>query len=441
MNNWDYILFLAAQALSELGDHLWLIGLRNYFFENSPWTPAAGLAIVFLLQAIPVFLFGPWLTSRIEGRWRHVAIFSDTFRLLATLTFAVLVLSRQSHTSDMQVIVALLLVQLGLEAGSLIFQNCRNCLIPTLYPHKNQLDQAHLWANVASLSAAGIVPLLFFVAFPTGGQMTLNWLVTAALVDALSFGLSAVSLYVLGFSKRMKNAEQEQYHQRQFRKKSRLSSWYGVCKQYPAATRILLYSFVYNIVLMGPFEIGHVTFLRTDLKLPPSVLAVNLLLFLLGIFAGSIAANKIWKNDKANHFQRFTKSIVWDGLTFLPICAFSFLRESMPQALFLTILSVLFFLHYAMVPFVRVSRLAGIQSVTNEKDWSSILSLHAVAVEGAGAISVIVVALLWHDTAGVWLLASGGLAAAVTGIIGTTALHFKAPAGAVADIQNDTQSQ
>lgn len=423
MNNWEYLLFLAAQALSELGDHLWLLGLRNYFFENSPWTPAAGLAIVFVLQAIPVFLFGPWLTSRIGGNWRKVAISSDIFRLLATLAFALFIIVGQQTTHNQEVIFALLGVQLALEAGSLIFQNCRNCLIPHLYPKQNQLDQAHLWANVASLSAAGIVPLLFFVALPSGDQISLSWLVTAALVDSLSFGLSAASLFILKYSKRVRAIERKNSDTLDETHTSRVSSWIQVYKKYPAAARILAFSFFYNLLLMGPFEIGHVTFLRNDLGLPPSVLAVNLLLFLLGIFAGTFAANRVWKRNGTNHFERFTKAIVWDGLTFLPICFFSFLRNYIPNSVFLIGISVLFLFHYAMVPFVRVSRLAGIQSSTEQKDWSSILSLHAVAVEGASAVSVILVALLFHDVSGVWLLAIGGVAAAVTGFVGTARLR------------------
>lgn len=422
MNNWEYILFLAAQALSELGDNLWLIGLRNYFFENSPWTPAAGLALVFVLQAIPVFLFGPWLTSRIDGRWRRVALSSDIFRLLVTLLFVVYVSNRAPAAHDIEVIFALLAVQLALEAGSLIFQNCRNCLVPSLYPHKKRIDQAHLWANVASLSAAGIVPLLFFIAIPSGDKISLEWLISAAIVDAVSFGLSALSLFALKYSPRVEAIEKTTRHQSSELTEGRLSSWIGVCKRYPAATRILSYSFFYNLVLMGPFEIGHVTFLRNDLQLPPSVLAVNLLLFLLGIFAGTFAANRAWKNNSANHFQRFSKAIVWDGLTFLPICAFSYFKDHLPQSIFLIGISLLFLFHYAMVPFVRVSRLAGIQSVTNQKDWSAILSLHAVAVEGAAALSVIAVALLWHDVSGVLLLAAGGIAATVTGLFGTARL-------------------
>jgi hypothetical protein len=426
MSNWEYIVFLAAQALSELGDHLWLIGLRNYFFENSPWTPAAGLAVVFLLQAIPVFIFGPWLTSKIDSRWRRIALSSDVFRLLATLTFVLYISNTNRGDNNENVVFVLLAVQLALEAGSLIFQNCRNCLIPTLYPQKNRIDQAHLWANVASLSAAGVVPLLFFIAIPSGEKISLDWLVRAAMVDTVSFALSAASLFVLKFSKRVRKIEQTAHLQSSGLKHGRLSSWVEVCKRYPAAARILLYSFFYNLLLMGPFEIGHVTFLRRDLQLPPSVLAVNLLLFLLGIFAGTFAANRAWKNSNTKHFQRFAHAIVWDGLTFLPICLFYFLKDQLPQSLFLAGISALFLFHYSMVPFVRVSRLAGIQSETDPKDWSAILSLHAVAVEGAGALSVIAVALLWHDVPGVLLLALGGIAAAMTGLLGTAAVWKKA---------------
>ncbi|MFZ9521363.1 MAG: hypothetical protein ACO3A4_12895, partial [Silvanigrellaceae bacterium] len=78
----DYSIFIVSQAFSEIGDHLWALGLRNFLFENSPWTPAAGLAAVFIIQAIPVFLFGPWISQKIKQRWRTVAITADAGRLL-----------------------------------------------------------------------------------------------------------------------------------------------------------------------------------------------------------------------------------------------------------------------------------------------------------------------------------------------------------------------
>jgi hypothetical protein len=293
------------------------------------------------------------------------------------------------------------------------------------------------------LSAAGVVPLLFFIALPSGGKVSLDWLVSAAIVDAVSFGLSAASLFTLKYSKRVKAIEQSSQQQSVDHENGKLSSWVAVYKRYPAAARILLYSFFYNLVLMGPFEIGHVTFLRSDLQLPPSVLAVNLLLFLLGIFAGTFAANRSWKNGSSNHFQRFANAIVWDGLTFLPICIFSLLKDQIPRPLFLSGISILFLFHYAMVPFVRVSRLAGIQATTNQKDWNAILSLHAVAVEGAGALSVIAVALLWHDVSGVSLLAAGGIAATVTGLLGTVGVWNKkneqVPLCTGNDARNDSQ--
>lgn len=438
MNHWEYPVFLAAQALSELGDHLWTIGLRNYFFENSPWTPAAGLALVFILQAIPVFLFGPWLTSRFERRWRTVALGADLFRLATTLLFAAFVFLRGLASEDPTIIYALLATQFAIEVGALIFQNCRNCLVPMLYPQSHRIAQAHLWANVASLTAAGIVPALFFFAVPSGERISIQWLVTAALVDAVSFALSAASLYCLKFSKRVKTIEAGSGSKSAPVAKERLASWRTISSRYPDVARILKFSFIYNLLLMGPFEIGHVTFLRADLNLPPAALAINLLLFLGGIFAGTLAAHRLWKKQDSNHFLRFTQSIIWDGLTFFPICFFFIVRPYLPEAVFLTGTSLLFMLHYAMVPFVRVSRLAGIQSASQPEDWSSILSLHAVAVEGAGAISVILVALAFHDTQGVFLLAFAGIAATLTGLYGTFHLRNKALTRIAEPFKNST---
>lgn len=418
MTSSDYWLFLLSQALSELGDHLWSLGLRNYLFENSPWTPAAGLAAVFVLQAIPVFMFGPWLTARIGRRWRTTAIAADLLRMTVTAAFTGYLFLRGGDLSQMALIFLLLATQLFLEAGSLIFQNCRNCLIPALYPNPSDISRAHLWANVASLSAAGIVPLLFVLAMPSQSKIQIEWLVFAGLIDTFSFAISAAALFALKRSKRLSEFEgiHEPISSTSFM--NYFTEGYKTVKKYPGVGKILVFSFVYNICLMGPFEIGHVTFFRKDLALPPSSLAINLLLFLAGIFIGTVVANRVWKNPQASHVRRFSKSIFCDGITFFPICIFAAFKDSIPEFVFLPGLAALFLFHYALVPFVKVSRLAGIQTLADKGDWSSILGFHAVAVEGASALSVIAVALLFPDLTGTTLLAMGGIGAAVCGVFG-----------------------
>ena len=414
----DYVLFLLSQALSELGDHLWSLGLRNYLFENSPWTPAAGIAAVFVLQAIPVFLFGPWLTSRIGRQWRKMALAADLLRMAVTLTFALILLFTRTALSDGQLIFMLLAAQLILEAGSLVFQNCRNCLVPVLYPNPNDIPKAHLWANVASLSAAGVVPLIFVLAMPSQEKIKIEWLAWAAIIDAVSFAISGAALMALKRSRRLEEFEKAAQSEEKSSFIEHFTNGFKTVKKYPGAARLLLFSFFYNICLMGPFEIGHITFLRSDLALPPAALAINLVIFLAGIFAGTFAANILWKGKHANHLNRFSKAIFWDGLTFFPICLFALLKDSIPHDSFLIGLAALFFFHYAMVPFVKVSRLAGIQTLADKKDWSTLLGFHAVAVEGASAVSVIVVALAIPNVSGTWLLALGGAGATLCGAFG-----------------------
>jgi hypothetical protein len=423
MKSFDYALFLVSQAFSELGDHLWSLGLRNYLFDNSPWTPAAGLAAVFLLQAIPVFFFGPWLSARIGHRWRTMALVSDLARMFITLAFASFLFLKRDTLGANTLVFVLLLTQLLLEFGSLIFQNCRNCLVPILYPNPSDIPRAHLWANVASLSAAGIVPLVFLAVLPPQQKIQAEWLIWAALLDAVSFGISAAALFAMRRSQRLKEIERTESNAHvESGFFSQFFSGLRIARKYPAVFRLLLFSFFYNICLMGPFEIGHVTFLRRDLGLPPAALAVNLLLFLGGIFLGTFAANKLWKSGQALHFQRFSKSVFWDGITFFPICLFAFLKGKIPDPVFLGSLSFLFLFHYAMVPFVKVSRLAGIQTQADKSEWSALLGFHAVAVEGASAISVIFVALVLPDVSGTLLLALGGTGAALCGVLGLSVL-------------------
>jgi hypothetical protein len=432
----DYALFLVSQALSELGDHLWALGLRNFVFENSPWTPAAGLAAFFLIQAIPLFLFAPWLTQSIGQRWRSVALAADAGRMAVTLAFAVFLLFTGERLGNSHVVFSLLAFQFLLELGTLVFQNCRNCLVPVLFPDSGDISKAHLWANVASLSAAGIVPLIFILALPTGRQIQIEWLMWAAFIDAVTFALSGAALIALKGSKRLRECEAAV----QPAKGSGNSFWgyfrsgIETARKYPAVAGILIYSFFYNLLLMGPFEIGLVTFLRRDLALPPVSLALNLLLFLAGIIAGTFAANALWNQKKTHHMKRFAYSILWDGLTFFPICLFAAFKNSLSGPMFLTGLCLLFFAHYTIVPFVKVSRLAAIQTLSDKSDWSTLLGFHALAVEGAAAVSVIAVALLVPDMQGITLLAVGGLGATLCGILGIVRL-VRIPANVSADTE------
>lgn len=439
----DYSLFLISQAFSEIGDHLWALGLRNYLFENSPWTPAAGLAAIFIIQAIPVFLFGPWLTQSIRLRWRSIALMADVVRLMVTLGFATFVYVRGQNQSSRDLIYTLLGAQFVLELGTLVFQNCRNCLVPVLYPKEQDISRAHLWANVASLSAAGFVPLLFLLALPTGGKIQIDWLMWAAIIDAITFAISGVALIALKRSHKLNNLQSspEQSTQSTFSPLALLKQGLETARKYPTVMKILLFSFLYNFFLMGPVEIGLVTFFRRDLNLPPVSLAINLLLFLAGILAGTLLANAVWKTRNAAHLKRFSHSIFWDGVTFFPICLYALLRDKLPHSIFLIGLCVLFFAHYMVVPFVKVSRLAAIQTHTDKRDWSSLLGFHAIAVEGAAAISVVLVAFFLPDLSGSTLLAWGGLGATLCGLLGIFGLVQSSPSVEYSHVHTDSLAQ
>ncbi len=425
----DYAIFLFSQAFSELGDQLWALGLKNFLFENSPWTPAAGLAAIFIVQAIPVFLFGPWLSQSIGQRWRSVGLAADAGRMAVTLAFAAFLWWSGEKLGPFELIFPLLAVQFLLELGSLVFQNCRNCLIPVLFRDPQDISKAHLWANVASLTAAGIVPLVFMTALPTGQKIQIEWLMWAALIDAVTFAMSGFALISLKRSNRLR-----EHAALNDSAKSGISSFAGhfrkgfeTTKKYPAVSGILRFSFLYNLLLMGPVEIGLVTFLRRDLSLPPVSLALNLLLFLAGIIAGTVAAHALWKNERAHHMKRFTYSILWDGITFFPICLFALFQNSFSETFFFTGLCILFFMHYTIVPFVKVSRLAAIQTLSHRSDWSSLLGFHTIAVEGAAAISVVFVAFLVPEVRGITLLAAGGAGATLCGILGILKLVWNSP--------------
>jgi hypothetical protein len=345
-----------------------------------------------------------------------------------TLGFAILLLTQGNSLDSPTMVFTLLATQFLLELGSLVFQNCRNCLVPVLYPRPEDITRAHLWANVASLSAAGLVPLFFFAAMPAGGRIDIEWLMFAAFIDAITFSISGAALFALKRSKALRELESNTLNipKAVSSPLELLRQGITTARKYPAVIRILLFSFLYNLLLMGPVEIGLVTFLRQDLGLPPVALAINLLVFLGGVFAGTFLANALWKSGGAHHMRRFSYSIFWDGVTFFPICLFALLRNQLSAGSFQLGLVLLFFAHYMIVPFVRVSRLAAIQTQASKDDWSSLLGFHAIAVEGAAAVSVIFVAFLLPDMSGNSLLAWGGSGATLCGVAGLYLLRQNA---------------
>ncbi|MFZ9521795.1 MAG: hypothetical protein ACO3A4_15095, partial [Silvanigrellaceae bacterium] len=377
---------------------------------------------------IPVFLFGTWISQKIQQRWRTVAITADAGRLLVTLAFAIFLFFQGESTESRDVVFILLAAQFLIEIGTIVFQNCRHCLIPVLYPNPEDIPRAHLWANVASLSAAAIVPLIFLTALPAGSKIQIEWLFWAALTDASTFLISGAALLLLKNSQRLRNLHSEVDSQSESSGNSPIRQFQQGIRtvgKYPEVLKILIFSFLYNLLLMGPVEIGLVTFLRKDLNLPPASLAINLLVFVGGLFAGTLVANSFWKSKQADHLRRFSHSILWDGITFFPICAFAFLQDKMTYNVFLSGLCILFLLHYMLVPFVRVSRLAAIQTLSNSRDWSSLLGFHSVAVEGAAAVSVVIVAFAFPESSGTLLLGAGGLGATLCGIFGIQFLKRK----------------
>lgn len=82
-------------------------------------------------------------------------------------------------------------------------------------------------------------------------------------------------------------------------------------------------------------------------------------------------------------------------------------------------------LHYAMIPYVRITRLSAIQKTAPEKHWSVLLGFHALAVDGAAALSVVVTAFIGAKLTGSTLLLIGGLGAALCGGIGMLGAAWK----------------
>jgi MFS family permease len=182
--NRDLVLLISGQAVSQVGDGIFMIALTWRVFQsyNSP----AALSIVGISYMVPrllVAVAGGVISDRFERRW--TMIFADLGR---AIPIALLGLISLGPPQELVLIVILVAVQA--MAGSL-FQPAEAALLP-------QLVEASDLTAANSLRTI-ITPLAWNVAGSAlGGVLTAGFgTSTAFLVDSGTFGISIVTLLLM----------------------------------------------------------------------------------------------------------------------------------------------------------------------------------------------------------------------------------------------------
>ncbi len=181
LRNRDLALLISGQAVSQMGDGIFMIALAWRVFQtyNSPAALSA-VGIAFMVPRIVVTLAGGVISDRFERRW--TMIFADLGR---AIPIALLGLISLGPAHELVLIVALVAVQA--VAGSL-FTPAESALLP-------QLVEAEDLAAANSLRTI-VSPIAWTITGPiVGGALTAAFNPSIAfLADAGTFGVSVLTL-------------------------------------------------------------------------------------------------------------------------------------------------------------------------------------------------------------------------------------------------------
>lgn len=184
LRNRDLVLLISGQAVSQMGDGIFVIAIAWRVFQ-SYHSPAAlsavGLAVI--VPRLLITIGGGVLSDRFERRW--TMIFADLGRAISIALLAVISLG-----ADKELAVIVILVAVNAVAGSL-FHPAEAALLPQL------VDQDDLAAANSLRTIVG--PLSFGVAgSAVGGALTAAYgPSTALLVDAGTFCFSVLTLLLM----------------------------------------------------------------------------------------------------------------------------------------------------------------------------------------------------------------------------------------------------
>jgi MFS family permease len=184
LRNRDLVLLISGQAVSQMGDGIFMIAIAWRVFQtyNSPGALSV-VGIAYIVPRVVVTLAGGILSDRFERRW--TMIFADLGRAIPIALLAVISLGPDK---ELAVIVALVAIQA--VAGAL-FHPAESALLP-------QLVEPDDLAAANSLRTI-VHPLSFTVAGSAlGGALTAAFgTSTAFLVDAGTFCVSVLTLLLM----------------------------------------------------------------------------------------------------------------------------------------------------------------------------------------------------------------------------------------------------
>jgi len=193
LKNRDFSIFVFSQTISQFGDKLDYIALIGviglYPGARTPFL----LSQLAIFMTLPVLIFGP-IAGVLVDRWhkKKVMVVCDTLRMVCAILIPILFLLTKNIYPVFGVVFFMFLL-------TLFFNSARSAIIPNLVPHDGIL-RANSVVNFVGRGAT-------FLGMLTGGFIVdwqmwdkfiglAGWIV-AFILDALTFGVSAVMLYVM----------------------------------------------------------------------------------------------------------------------------------------------------------------------------------------------------------------------------------------------------
>ncbi len=189
----DFSLFVFSQTVSQFGDkldYIALIGLIGLFPKARVPFLLSQLAI---FMTIPVLIFGP-IAGVLVDRWhkKKVMVVCDALRMVCAIMIPILYLSTHNIYPVFIVVFVMFLL-------TLFFNSARSAIIPNLVSKKRILTANSLvnfvgrGATFLGMLAGGLIVdwRLWYKLIGVAG-----W-TAAFIVDAITFGVSAVMLYIM----------------------------------------------------------------------------------------------------------------------------------------------------------------------------------------------------------------------------------------------------
>ncbi|MEO0165383.1 MAG: MFS transporter [candidate division WOR-3 bacterium] len=204
----DFSIFLFSQTISQFGDkldYIALIALIGLFPKER--TPLL-LSQLALFITLPVLLFGP-IAGVLVDRWhkKKVMVICDTLRMLCAFSLPITFL----YTKNIYPVFAIVFFMFLL---ALFFNAARSAIIPNLVSKKRLLT-ANSILNLVGRGAT-------FLGMATGG-LIIDWplwknvfgiagWIVAFIIDGITFGISAVMLYIMKVNLKEKIKMKEETH-------------------------------------------------------------------------------------------------------------------------------------------------------------------------------------------------------------------------------------